>query len=59
MQRFCIDRHQGSINCIYMDYSIRKIPLKSLWKQRWGRDYHMHATLPTWPAWMNKFKYPE
>jgi prepilin-type N-terminal cleavage/methylation domain-containing protein len=59
MQRFCLDRHQGTINCIYMDYSIRKIPLKSLWKQRWSRDYQMHATLPTWPEWMNKFKDPD
>lgn len=56
MSRFCIDRHQGTINAIFMDYSVRKVGLKSLWYLKWSRIYDTNATLPEWPDWMRKFK---
>lgn len=56
MNRVCMDRHAGAINAVYMDYTIRKIGLKSLWTQRWSKSFKMNVPLPAWPDWMNKFK---
>ena len=58
MQRFAIDRHQGAINAIYLDQTARKIPLKSLWRQRWHRSWSMTYPLPDWPDWMMSFPDP-
>ena len=58
MNRFCMDRHAGAINGVYMDYTVRKIGLKSLWTQRWSRIYRTTAALPQWPDWMQKFSDP-
>lgn len=46
MGHFCINRHQGHINVIFMDYSIRKVPLKRLWRLRWHRKYPLSAAPP-------------
>ena len=58
MNRICINRHQGTINAIYMDYTVRKVPLKSLWKQRWHRSWRMDWPLPEWPEWMQQYPDP-
>ena len=64
MRRFCINRHQGYINGLFMDWSSRKVGLKELWKLKWHRDYDTEGpwtmaggTQPSdWPEWMRKFK---
>jgi hypothetical protein len=39
MWRFCIDRHVGRINGVFVDGTNRKIGLKALWKIRWHREW--------------------
>ena len=59
MRRFCVNRHDGAINCLYMDFSVRRINLKCLWSIRWHRLYDPDAPKPDWSseaAWMSKFK---
>lgn len=41
MLRVCIDRHNGSVNSAFLDYSARKVPLKCLWKLKWHRTFDL------------------
>jgi prepilin-type N-terminal cleavage/methylation domain-containing protein/prepilin-type processing-associated H-X9-DG protein len=59
MRLFCIDRHNGGINAVFLDGSARKIELKGLWKLKWHKNFdtngpwtkrHFH-----WPEWVEKF----
>jgi len=64
MGRFCINRHDRAINMIYLDQSIRRVELKSLWVQKWSRTYPNpnHMDMPWWEAeapWMKNFEDPE
>jgi prepilin-type processing-associated H-X9-DG protein len=56
MKRFCINRHDGYINGVFLDSSVRKIGLKELWKLNWHRGYDLNANPPAWPSWMRGFK---
>ncbi len=47
MQLFCIDRHQGGINGLFMGYNVRKIGLKQLWKLKWHRGFKTDKP-PNW-----------
>ena len=49
MKRFCINRHDGFINGVFLDDSVRKIGLKELWKLKWHRGYKINDPTPT--AW--------
>ena len=57
MQRVCIKRHDGKgINILFMDFSVKRVNLKSLWKLKWnsGFDTKGYWTTPDapWPDWM-------
>lgn len=62
----CIDRHDGGINSLFMDWSVRKIALKYLWGLKWHREYDTTGpwTKPggvepqDWPPWMRRFENP-
>jgi len=56
MQGFCIDRHTGSINGLFVDYSVRRIGLKQLWKLKWHHKFDTNADPPIWPEWMRNFQ---
>ncbi|UCC22733.1 MAG: hypothetical protein JSW23_01290, partial [Planctomycetota bacterium] len=56
MQFFCIDRHNGGINGMFMDWSSRKIGLKELWSLKWHTQFDTTAPKPVWPQWMQKYK---
>ena len=64
MKHFCINRHNGGINHLFMDWSARKVGLKELWKLKWHREFNTDGpwTLaggvipPHWPKWMRGFK---
>ena len=64
MRRFCINRHDGFNNCIFLDFSIRKVGLKELWKLKWHRKYDINGPWTIeggvqpddWPDWMKLFK---
>lgn len=61
---FCINRHNGHINGLFMDWSVRRIGLKELWTLKWYEDYNIAGpwtkaggVLPEdWPHWMRGFK---
>jgi hypothetical protein len=56
MKRFCLNRHNKAINGTFLDSSVRKIPLKCLWRYKWSRDYDLNFPFPhSWNApghWM-------
>ncbi|MFC1634493.1 hypothetical protein ACFL5Z_06585, partial [Planctomycetota bacterium] len=64
MKRACVNRHNGSINGLFMDWSMRKIGLKELWALNWHRGYNRANAWTTaggvmpedWPQWMRTFK---
>lgn len=57
MHHFCFDRHSGGINGVFMDYSVRKIGLKELWKLKWHREFDTNYKRPwNWPKWMAGFR---
>jgi prepilin-type N-terminal cleavage/methylation domain-containing protein/prepilin-type processing-associated H-X9-DG protein len=56
MDRFCIDRHRGAINGLFLDFSVREIGLKELWRLKWHREYDTNADPPVWPDWMKNLK---
>ncbi len=64
MNHFCIDRHNGFVNMLFMDWSIRNTGLKELWTLKWHRDYDTMGPytkaggiLPgDWPRWLQRYK---
>jgi prepilin-type N-terminal cleavage/methylation domain-containing protein/prepilin-type processing-associated H-X9-DG protein len=68
MKHFCINRHDGYINGLFLDWSVRKIGLKELWTLRWGAADNAQRVARSrwtkaggvqpedWPQWMQKFK---
>lgn len=63
-KHFCINRHNGSINGLFMDWSVRKIGLKELWTLQWHRSFDTEGPYTKaggvrpsdWPQWMSNFK---
>jgi prepilin-type N-terminal cleavage/methylation domain-containing protein len=59
MQRFCIKRHAPyHIHMLYLDFSIKRITIKELWRQKWHRTYDVFCDLPDWPDWMSDIPDP-
>ncbi|MHC4396533.1 MAG: type II secretion system protein [Planctomycetota bacterium] len=60
MGRFCTNRHDGALNAVFLDFSVRSVGLKELWILKWHRTYDIHADPPDWPnvgsGWMEKFE---
>jgi prepilin-type N-terminal cleavage/methylation domain-containing protein len=56
MKIHCIDRHNEAVNCLFVNFSVRKVGLKELWKLKWHRKYDTSAGPTVWPAWMQDFK---
>lgn len=64
MNRFCVNRHNGFVNCVFMDWSVRKVGLKELWMLKWHRKFDTCNPFTKcggvrpddWPKWMWKFK---
>ena len=62
--RFCLNRHSGAVNCLFMDSSVRKVGLKELWTLKWHRNFNTAGRWTRaggvqpedWPEWMHKFK---
>ena len=55
MKHFCIDRHNGCINGVFLDWSVKKIALKGLWKLKWHRQFDTSGWPGDWPDWMKGF----
>jgi prepilin-type N-terminal cleavage/methylation domain-containing protein len=56
MGRYCLNRHDGFVACLLMDYSARKVGLKELWRLKWHRSFDTGAPPPVWPDWMRHLK---
>jgi prepilin-type processing-associated H-X9-DG protein len=71
MQYSCVNRHEGSVNCLFLDWSVRKVGLKELWTLKWHRSWDKDdrgnydpgpwtmagGVQPNrWPEWMREFK---
>lgn len=64
MKIFCLDRHMGGTNGVFMDKSVRKVGLKELWTLKWHRQYDTCGLWTKcggvqpdeWPLWMRRFK---
>jgi prepilin-type N-terminal cleavage/methylation domain-containing protein len=65
MKNFCINRHgKGETNCLFMNWSVRAVGLKQLWKLSWHKNFDTKGrwTLAggvkpeDWPQWMRVFK---
>ena len=55
MKHFAFDRHNGGIQGVFMDHSVRHVPIKKLWRLKWHRTFDTSMKM-TWPKWM--FGYP-
>ena len=63
MPSYCINRHDGGINGLFMDWSVRKVGLKELWTLKWHREFNTSnrwtkgggAKPEDWPDWMRQF----
>ena len=61
---FCINRHSGGINSLFLDWSVRKVGVKELWTLKWSDKFDMANVWTraggvqpeSWPEWMRKFK---
>jgi len=64
MRRYCLDRHRKNTNCLFMDFSVRKVGLKELWTLKWSRTFNTagpwtragkaHRT-GDWPDWIKSY----
>jgi prepilin-type N-terminal cleavage/methylation domain-containing protein/prepilin-type processing-associated H-X9-DG protein len=61
---FCINRHNGHVNSLFLDWSVRKVGLKELWTLKWYSEFDTAGPWTKaggvqpedWPEWMRKFK---
>jgi prepilin-type N-terminal cleavage/methylation domain-containing protein/prepilin-type processing-associated H-X9-DG protein len=61
---FCINRHNGYVNGLFLDWSVRKIGLKELWTLKWHEEFNTAGRYTraggvqpeNWPEWMRGFK---
>jgi prepilin-type N-terminal cleavage/methylation domain-containing protein/prepilin-type processing-associated H-X9-DG protein len=64
INHFCIDRHNGWTNTLFMDWSVRHAGLKELWTLKWHRNFNVNGpwtkaggVLPSdWPPWLQKYR---
>lgn len=60
MPRFCVKRHGDGLHTLFMDYSVRQVGIKQLWKLNWHPDYDRYGALAdpsyVWPEWMQTLK---
>ena len=55
MSIFCLDRHNGGPNMLFMDTTVRKVGLKELWRLPWHTQWDYSVSRPTWPDWMQQY----
>jgi len=57
LERWCIDRHNLTVNLVFLDFTVRKVGLKQLWQLFWHRNWDLSlAPDPRdpeqWPSWI-------
>jgi len=56
---FCLNRHNEHVNCVFLDFSTRRVGLKELWELRWHQNWPRDRAAwdrPQWPVWMAHMK---
>jgi len=61
---FCMNRHEGHTNGLFLDWSVRRVGLKELWTLKWYMDFDTAGRWTKaggvkpedWPEWMRAFK---
>jgi len=64
MNHFCINRHNGFVNLLFMDWSTRHVGIKEVWTLKWHRAFNTAGPWTKaggvlqsdWPAWLRRFK---
>ena len=55
INRVFLNRHQGSINMLFLDFSTDKVRLKRLFGYKWHTQYQINQDIPSaWPTWLAK-----
>jgi prepilin-type N-terminal cleavage/methylation domain-containing protein/prepilin-type processing-associated H-X9-DG protein len=60
----CINRHDGNVNYLFLDWSTRKVGLKELWTLKWTPVWDTAnawtkaggVAPEDWPPWLRRFK---
>ena len=55
MKFFAPPQHGWYINMLFMDWSVRPVPLKGLWNLKWHKGYDLNYLKPDWATeapWM-------
>jgi prepilin-type N-terminal cleavage/methylation domain-containing protein/prepilin-type processing-associated H-X9-DG protein len=61
---FMINRHNGYVNGLFLDWSVRRVGIKELWTLKWHRQFDTAGPWTTaggvqsddWPEWMRRYK---
>ena len=64
MNHFVIDRHNGFVNFLFMDWSTRHVGLKENWTLKWHRAFDTMGPWTKaglvgpddWPTWLRRYK---
>lgn len=64
MNRVCVNRHDGFVNGLFADWTVKKVGLKELWTLKWHKSYKINgrwtragnAQPDSWPPWMRHYK---
>jgi len=59
-----INRHNGNLNGLFLDWSVRKIGLKEFWTLKWHKQFNTTGAWTKaggvepedWPQWMREFR---
>ncbi len=64
LNHFCINRHDGFVGMLFLDWSARRVGLKELWALKWHRAFNTMGAWTKaggvrpedWPVWLRRFK---
>ena len=64
IEDFCINRHNGCVNGLFFDWSVRKVGLKELWTLKWYANFDNRGPWTKaggvqpedWSRWMQRFR---
>ncbi|MCF7976029.1 MAG: type II secretion system GspH family protein [Phycisphaerae bacterium] len=55
INRIFLNRHEGAINMLFVDFHVEKVNLKKLFGFKYHTQYRVNLDIPTqWPQWMAK-----
>ena len=52
---WCTNRHRNFYNNgLFLDWSVRKVSLKEMWRLKWHKKYNVNDSPSVWPEWLKK-----